>query len=173
MSFSVQRSDLVNFVIIFKIEMRNREENLISKKRSEIFVKNSHLNFSKWDFFSKFSSHFSEVRFFEKILISLRRSENSKWEFFFSLRKWDFEMRISFRNLTLLEVRLEFSKKYYFAHLCFRYCEFLVFYRLLASESLQALISIPTYHTGEHSLHAANSSCHFLVVNILQFYMAC
>ena len=82
-------------------------------------------------------------------------------------------MRISFRNLTLLEVRLEFSKKYYFAHLCFRYCEFLVFYRLLASESLQALISIPTYHTGEHSLHAANSSCHFLVVNILQFYMAC
>ena len=116
--FSIQRSDLVNFVIIFKIEMRIREKNLISKKRSEIFLKNSHLNFSKWDFFSKFSSHFSEVRFFEKILISLRRSENSKWDFFFSLRKWDFEMRISFRNLTLLEVRLEFSKKYYFAHLC-------------------------------------------------------
>ena len=100
------------------------------QNRNENSRKKSHLEKTKWDFSQKFSSQFFEVRFFFEILISLQRSEifwknsnltSTKWEFevrfFFSLRKWDFEMRISFRNLTLLEVRLEFSKKYYFAHL--------------------------------------------------------
>ena len=140
------------------------------QNRNENSRKKSHLEKTKWDFSQKFSSQFFEVRFFFEILVSLQRSEIFWKNSNLTSTKWEFEVRFFFLTS---EVRLEFSKKYYFAHLCFRYCEFLVFYRLLASESLQALISIPTYHTGEHSLHAANSSCHFLVVNILQFYMAC
>ena len=112
-----------------------------------------------------------------------------------SMLKWDFKLMFQTRSmigwrLNLVSINLKtflrkvewmdfehlppfpsYSQSSHVLSYC-RCCEFEVFYKPQVNESLQAWISILECHIGEHSLHAANSSYHFLAVNILQFYMA-